>query len=343
MTQADETAEADAIRTAWRAAHLVPLWESPTAHKPPPPPVPAHLWSWQVVRPLLDKAMALTSPEAVERRVLSLVGPSARTPEDEATTRNISGALQILLPGESARPHRHSMNALRFVLEGCGATTVVNGKPCPMEEGDLILTPAWTWHEHVHRGDKPIIWLDTLDVPLHLYMGTARFQPGPVVDLPAMLPDDVFDYSHVLPDVDASFGSHSPVFRYPYAAAAAALAKAPLARDGARRVRYVNPATGGPAMALLNCFLTQLEPGRPTTPVRTTSNAICCVVEGSGESRVGERTLNWREKDVFTLPQNNWFTHEAGPQRARLFIASDRDVLARLGLLTEEFGNSPAA
>jgi gentisate 1,2-dioxygenase len=143
------------------------------------------------VRPLLDKAMDLTSPEAVERRVLSLVNPSARSPEDKATTRNISAALQILLPGESARPHRHSMNALRFVLEGRGAITVVNGKPCPMEEGDLILTPAWTWHEHVHRGEKPIIWLDTLDVPLHLYMGTARFQPGPVTDLPATLSDDV--------------------------------------------------------------------------------------------------------------------------------------------------------
>ena len=102
---------------------------------------------------------------------------AGRRIDHEAT---LSAAIQILLPGESARPHRHSMNALRFVLEGRGGVTVVNGKECHMEFGDLILTPAWTWHEHIHRGNEPMIWLDALDVPLHLYLGTAEFQPGPV-------------------------------------------------------------------------------------------------------------------------------------------------------------------
>jgi gentisate 1,2-dioxygenase len=317
---------------------LVPLWESPTAHKPPPPPVAATLWPWSAVRPLAEKAMRVTSPEAVERRVLSLVSPHARMPEDESTTRNLAAAIQILLPGETARPHRHSMNALRFVLEGGGAFTMVNGKPCLMEEGDLILTPAWTWHEHAHRGDRPIIWLDTLDVPLHLYLGTARFQPGPAGEMPATIADDAFSSAHVLPDVDLAGAAHSPVFRYPYPVAAAAVAKAPRARDGSRRVRYVNPATGGPAMALLDCCLVELD-GAPTVPFRTTANAICAVVEGAGTSRIGERTIEWRAKDIFTLPQNNWIVHEAAGAKARLFIASDRDVLARLCLLEEEFGN----
>src|SRR6516165_10503745 len=131
----------DQLRKAWKDAHLAPLWESPTAHKPPPPPDPSYLWSWERVRPLIGRAIEVANPAAIERRVLTLVNPITRGPEDQATARTLSAALQILLPGETARPHRHSMNAIRFVLEGEGALTIVDGKPCPMQFGDLILTP----------------------------------------------------------------------------------------------------------------------------------------------------------------------------------------------------------
>ena len=59
--------------------------------------------------------------------------------------------------------------------------TYVNGKPCAMAERDMILTPAWTWHEHEHRGAAPLVWLDVLDVPLHNALGTALFRQGPCV------------------------------------------------------------------------------------------------------------------------------------------------------------------
>ncbi|HEX4111481.1 MAG TPA: cupin domain-containing protein [Stellaceae bacterium] len=338
---ADSTSDLANMRAAWRAAHLVPLWESPTAHKPPTPPAAPFLWSWATVRPLLAQAMNITSPSVVERRVLQLVNPLSQSPEDEKTVRNLSGAIQMLLPGETARPHRHSMNALRFVLEGKGAETIVNGKVCPMEVGDLILTPAWCWHEHRHPGDGPMIWLDALDVPLHLSLGTAEFEPGPVKAVPATVPDAAFAVANLLPEGADSGAEHSPVFRYPYADAAAAVAAAPRGRDGARRVRYVNPLTGGAAMALMDCHLIQLEPGEPTLPFRANSNAICAVVEGDGTSTIGDTALSWRRHDIFTLPQGNWITHR-GNGGARLFVTSDREILARLGLLREEYGNNAA-
>ena len=115
--------------------------------------------------------------------MLTLTDPEA-TGGAGSTPTNLATGFQILLPGEKARPHRHTMNALRFVIEGKGASTVVDGKDCPMEEGDLVITPGWTWHEHIHRGDAPIIWLDALDAPLHRYLGTDKFEPGPAHDLP---------------------------------------------------------------------------------------------------------------------------------------------------------------
>lgn len=74
------------LRRAWMAAHLVPLWESPTAHKPPAPPAAVHLWAWQTIRPLVEGAIDLANPAAVERRVLSLVNPGSKSVEDEATS-----------------------------------------------------------------------------------------------------------------------------------------------------------------------------------------------------------------------------------------------------------------
>jgi gentisate 1,2-dioxygenase len=327
------------VRRAWKEAHLAPLWESPTAHKPPSPPDPAVHWSWTRIRPLLVEAMKVTSPSAVERRVLTLVNATPRYAEEEATVRTLTAAMQTLLPNERARPHRHTMNALRFVLEGEGGVTVVDGKECPMELGDLILTPAWTWHEHLHRGTDPVIWLDVLDVPLHLWLGTAAFQPGPVNEAPATVPDAAFAFANVVP-VTGHGQPHSPVFRYPYAQAAAAVAAAPYDRDGARRVRYANPLTGGSSMSLLDTTLFQLEHGRSTSGFRTNSNAVCCVAEGEGETIVGESTIAWRAKDVFSIPQHNWVRHRSLAPVSRLLSVSDRDAMQRLGLLKEEYAGA---
>jgi gentisate 1,2-dioxygenase len=209
-----------------------------------------------------------------------------------------------------------------------------------MEVGDLVITPAWTWHEHVHRGAGPMIWLDALDVPLHHYLGTGVFQPGPANDVPPQLADAAFAVANIVPDGAAFDAPHSPVFRYPWAAAAQAVAAAPVAPDGSRRVRYVNPLTGGSAMALLDCCLVELSAGERTVPVRSTSNAVCTVVEGSGASRIGDETIAWEPKDVFTLPAGNWISHQPRGGTARLFVASDREVFRRLGLLREELGGA---
>ncbi|MEM5383302.1 cupin domain-containing protein [Paraburkholderia phymatum] len=327
----------EAVRRAWRDANLVPLWESPTAHKPPPAPDEAQHWAWDQIRPLLGEAMKITSPDVVERRVLSLVNPRRRYDDDEATARTLAAAMQVLMPGERARPHRHTMNALRFVLEGQGATTFVDRKPCRMERHDLILTPAWTWHEHAHEGSEPVVWLDVLDVPLHLWLGNVVFQPGPINDGPRTIPDQAFACANVLPVLDQEYSKpYSPVYRYPYADAVSALGAAPRMSDGTRRIRYVNPLSGQGAMSLMDMTLMEIEKGIPTMLARTNANVVCCVAEGHGETTVGAKVIRWSANDVFTVPQNNWTSHCAHSDHARLLVVTDRDMLNRLGILREE-------
>ena len=322
-------------RAAWNAARVRPLWEDTRAHGGAPPPQRPQIWPWHVMKPLIDDAAALNSTEVVERRVLSMMHPDPSALGYPFTITNLNCGYQILVPGESARPHRHSMNALRFVLDGHGANTVVDGKACPMLENDLILTPGWTWHEHVHPGDGPIVWLDVLDASLHRYLGTDAFEPGPAHDVPALAPDAAFAFANLLPEVPSA-PPYSPVFRYPWATAAEALAVAPRSRDGARRLRYVNPVTGGATMSLLDCALIEIDAGLETAPFRTSSHAIVAVIDGRGRTQSDDAGISWGPKDLFTLPSGQWMTHRA-EERTRLFIASDREILRRLDLLEEAY------
>jgi gentisate 1,2-dioxygenase len=328
---ADVTGEDD--RAAWAGAHVRPLWEIPQAHSGAKPERGATLWPWRTMRPLVERACELASPAVAERRVLSLIAPDAK-PGDFHTITNLNAGLQILLPGEVARPHRHSMDALRFVLDGGGAVTRVDGKNAPMLRGDLVLTPGWCWHEHWHEGDAPMVWLDVLNVHTHLNLDTFAFEPGPPHDVPVLPPEDAFAHANVVPDIAPT--RFSPVFRYPYDAVSRALDATPRARDGSRRVRYVNPLTGGCVMPLLDCWMFRLDAGESTVPFRTSAHAVCAVVSGRGATRTGTIEVAWETNDVFTLPHDTPIVHHA-EETSTVFVVSDREVYRRLDLLTETY------
>lgn len=156
--------------------HAQPLWDRyhrVTRRAPAAPDAPWH-WPWERMAPLVDRAVAEVSMEDAERRVLLLTHPAFAG--SVATTTNLSSGLQTLLPGEIARAHRHTLQAIRFVMQGQGAVTSVNAHRCAMAEGDLILTPAWTWHEHVHPGTGRMVWFDGLDLPLSTHLDTMFFE-----------------------------------------------------------------------------------------------------------------------------------------------------------------------
>src|SRR5450631_225073 len=147
-------------------ANLTPLWEVlhalvPTA--PTTPCVPAH-WRYAELRPHLMRAGELISAEEAVRRVLILENPALRG--QSCITQSLYAGLQLILPGEVAPSHRHTQSALRFIVEGAGAYTAVDGERTIMHEGDFVITPTWTWHDHGNDSSKPMVWLDGLDIPL---------------------------------------------------------------------------------------------------------------------------------------------------------------------------------
>ena len=324
----------DEFHARMAKASVAALWEQEARHNNPPDP--AHVWHWQTMDPLLDEAVRQTDMQNAERRVLILQNPKLAEEGRNGAAINLSVNLQVLMPGERARPHRHTMHALRFALEGDGAVTIVNGKECVMMPGDMILTPGWTWHQHKHDGKERAVWVDALDVPMHNYLETGVFEPGPAREVVPLPPDTAFAPGFT-PDTPDAAQRYSPLFRYPWDVAVKTLDALPASADGSRRLRYTNPATGGAVMSTIDCYLLGLTQDKATRPYRSNSNCVCVVMEGEGSSEVGEEKIAWGRKDIFALPHGQWVSHTASSPKARIFQITDREVLRRLDYLREEY------
>src|SRR6218665_1908133 len=99
------------------------------------------------------------------RRVIYLDNPGRR--DVAAAVGWLYSGLQVMHPGEAASAHAHSTSALRFIMEGRGAYTIVDGHKMTLGANDFVLTPNGCWHEHgVEADGLTCIWQDGLDIPL---------------------------------------------------------------------------------------------------------------------------------------------------------------------------------
>jgi len=329
------------------AQSMNPLWEVLHSLVPSEPAsncVP-YLWKYAQIRPHLMRACELITAEEAVRRVLILENPGLRG--QSCVTQSLFAGLQVILPGEIAPSHRHTQGALRFVVEGNGAYTAVNGERTSMRPGDFIITPSWTWHDHGSVAAEPVVWLDGLDIPMIRFLdaGFAETDAQKSQTVSRAEGTSFARYGHNMAPVrhEAPFGATSPIFSYPYERSREALHDlergAPIdAWDGVK-LRYINPLTGGSPMPTMATFMQHLPAGFEGKPYRQTDGAVFSVVEGQGSVAVahGEETcqFDFSARDHFVIP--SWhtarFKSESG---CVLFSYSDRPVHAALGVHREE-------
>jgi gentisate 1,2-dioxygenase len=252
----------------------------------------------------------------------------------------------IVNPGEVARAHRHNMAAIRFVVQGRGAYTAVDGEKFSMEEGDLVLTPNWTWHEHHNESEDPIIWLDGLDGPLIQALNVLFFEQSEKPEQPITRTTGEslsrLGFARV-PKKPGEAQLRGIPFRYAWQDTYKTLKL--MSRndqdpcDGAL-LRYINPATGGYTYPTMSCEIQLLEPKQITRVHRHTSTAIYHVFKGRGRTVLEESCLEWNKGDSFVIPLWQWHSHENPfEEEAILFSINDRPVMETLQLYREEFSN----
>ena len=343
MTRHARSVVEEGFHQRMHGAHMYGLWElaSEMTRHPEPKAVP-YLWPASLIDAMVRESSEVV-PIGEERRALQLFNPGLGG--RWATTDTLIAAVQVILPGEVARAHRHTPTAIRFIMEGEGGYTAVDGERVYMAPGDLILTPSWAWHDHGNETDRPVVWMDGLDVPLVQALNAMFFQLHEDTQAAHDKPNDASLrlYGHVAlsPTWVKERPRSSPLLLYSWARAWQSLNglrdAAADPHDGVA-LEYTHPQTGGPILPTMACWIQMLRPGERLTAHRHTGSAVYYVVDGRGETIIDGRRFAWGKGDIFVLP--SWALHEhantAPTQPAVLFSIQDRPVLEALGLYREE-------
>ena len=292
------------------------------------PPEPPYLVHWAEVSPLFQEA----------GEVLKL---------DDVFRRHVGG-YQIVMPGERAPAHRHSANAMRFVVYGNGtAYTVTNGEQMFMEPGDLLVQPTWGWHDHGNEGDELVAWRDFLDT--HIVMALQpefreNWDDGDVQ--PITHPEGTYSRLGLFQPGHARRAQPAAVpIVYKWGDASRALKL--LAAGGEDDpfdgclMEYRNPMSGGATVPTLSARLHLLRPGQETQAHRHTSTVRHVVVQGSGVTTVDltdPAELRWSKNDAFTVPTWRWHRHRNSSKTdpAIIFSVTDQPAYEALGFYREE-------
>lgn len=329
---------------------LAPLWEVLHGLVIPEPKSACQpaIWHYEDIRDFILEAGRLITAKEAERRVLVLENPGM--PGQSRITTAIYAGLQLILPGEVAPAHRHTQSALRFIVEGKGAYTAVDGEKTIMEEGDFVITPSWTWHDHGNDSDKPMVWMDGLDIPIVQTLDCSFMERYPEDSQPLGRPvgDALARYGSGLLPVDHEVKTPtSPVFNYPYRRTREALETMRRTNEWdpchGLKVQYVNPANGDSAMPTIGTFMQLLPKGFSGERYRSSDATVFSVVEGEGYTTVGEGSdalrFDWGKRDTFVIPSWVPHRHHAPNGDAVIFSFSDRPVQKKLGLWRESRGN----
>ncbi|MFB8304635.1 cupin domain-containing protein, partial [Kitasatospora purpeofusca] len=289
----EELAKVDA-GALWTVANEIEPWY------PQPKSVPV-LWRYADLRPLVRKALPLVRADDAGRRVVMLVNPGRR--ELSAAVGLLYTGLQIMGPGEAMTAHRHQASALRFVHEGTGAWTIVDGQKLKVGPRDFAITPNGAWHEHGNESeDAPVIWQDGLDIPL-VNMLDANFyevhpelyqRPGPVAN------SSLLSYGgNLLPyGVEKWTRPYSPLLGWPWEPSYHALTRLARATEGSPWdgviMEYTNPVTGGSVMPTMGAHLQLLRPGQATRAHRHTGSVVYTAAKGRGVTVVAGHRYTWQ-------------------------------------------------
>jgi gentisate 1,2-dioxygenase len=340
-----QRAQLEALYAEMAPESLTPLWEvlSALVLTEPDSPARVHRWSYDLARAYLLRAGDIISAEQAERRVLILENPGLKGLS--SITPSLYAGLQLILPGEVAPCHRHAQCALRFVMEGSGAYTAVDGEKAVMEQFDLVLTPGGQWHDHGNPTSRPMIWLDGLDIPTVRHFDASFSEKLPEAMHPETVPpgDTLARYGHNMRPMRGAVAdrrpARQPLFHYRYAdwrpALDAMAASAEVDPHLGHALEFLNPADGGSIMPTIAAHVRLLPAGFATRQRQSSDGTIFVVVEGEGQAVIDGQTLDLSPRDIVVVPSWKPLSIKAQSQLV-LFGFSDKASQEKLNLYKEK-------
>ncbi len=325
---------------------LVPLW-SEIGDLMPAHPVSravAYRWQWSNLMALAEEAGALVPVgRGGERRAIALANPGLGG--RPFATPTLWAAIQYLCPGENAPVHRHSQNAFRFVIEGEGVWTVVNGDAVAMRRGDFLPQAAWNWHGHRNESAAPMAWIDGLDIPLQSWLESTFFEVGPETAETDLLADRsrserLWGHPGLRPLSEMGPAPATPLLAYRWEHTDRALDDQLALEDdgypvtieqGHAAVRYVDPTSGGDVLPTIRADFHRFRPGAVSAAHREVGSSVYQVFDGAAEVSVGDVSWSVERGDLFVVPSWQPLSFACAGDGVDLFRFTDAPIFERLG------------
>jgi gentisate 1,2-dioxygenase len=346
--QPDPSPELEALYRGFEQELLVPLWTEIGDLMPRQPKSKAvpHLWHWDRLKELAAQAGQIVPVgRGGERRAIALANPALGG--RPFATPTLWAAIQYLMPGENAPEHRHTQHAFRFVVEGEGVWTVVNGDSVRMSRGDFLPQAGWNWHSHHNAATEPMAWIDGLDIPFSYYTESQFFEVGRE-RLPSNeqgTPDRsqserIWGHPGLRPVSAMQSSPATPLLAYRWVDTDRALADqlaleeeghAVTLSAGHAAVRFTNPTTGGDVLPTIRAEMHRVRAGAQTQERREVGSSVFQVFEGAGTVTVGERCWEVSRGDLFVVPSWQGFVAKASSNASLdLFRFGDAPIFEAL-------------
>jgi gentisate 1,2-dioxygenase len=346
--QPEPSAELEQLYRGFERELLVPLWTEIGDLMPRSPKSKAapHLWRWDRLKALAAQAGRIVPVgRGGERRAIALANPSLGG--RPFATPTLWAAIQYLMPGEDAPEHRHTQHAFRFVVEGEGVWTVVNGDPVRMSRGDFLPQAGWNWHAHHNAATEPMAWIDGLDIPFSYYTESQFFEVGRErigaheKSTPERSRSErIWGHPGLRPVSQADATSATPLLAYRWVDTDRALTDqlaleaeghAVTLSPGHAAVRFTNPTTGRDVLPTIRAEVHRVRAGGQTLTRREVGSSVIQVFDGAGRATVGDRSWAVSRGDLFVVPSWAPFSAEAdGAANLDLFRFGDAPIFEAL-------------
>jgi gentisate 1,2-dioxygenase len=252
-------------------------------------------------------------------RIGMLAGPTTPMP-----TRIIDARILELAPGQRTSTHRHTHDAVLFVLSGSGRS-VIGGQRVEWGEQDSLHTPAGVWHGHEATGAQSARLLVITDAPLVRALGLSSIEDigheAPPAPDAGPTPADTASTGTASADTDPTAADPSG---YGYD-----LAHRTLDSSGTTDARVhtafsdvtlrTNPKGTRTALLVdsslgyrtsgLSIAMFRIAPGQAQSKHRHPGEAFLYIVSGTGYSVVNEQRYDWGPGDIVMVHQYVWHQH----------------------------------
>ncbi len=339
-------AEVDQLYSDMSTQSLTPLWKIEESLMPvtPQPKTLPWLWKWESLREIAERSGKLVPiHRGGDRRAIALSNPGLLG--QPYATQTLWAAVQWLNGREVAPAHRHTSQAIRFIIDGSGSWSTVEGDRVFLERGDFVLTAPWLWHDHGSKEEEPAVWMDGLDIPVNNFLDASFFEPYPhqAQEVTEVINGTVLKYGvgQLQPAWETRSTTHPPMHTYKWSETERALnnlAQVTSSPYDDVVMEYVNPHTGGPVMQSFTCWIQMLRPGIQTRAHQHVGSFVYHVFEGTGETIINGVRFEWKQGDFFVVP--TWAVHEhhnlSQDSRAILFSMHDTPLLRSLNKYREQ-------